>query len=85
MSSSYYDPTTGEQTTDNVVADMSKLINSYTPDALMEVASKVTDNRLAAMLKGAATAPEAKRKALLFTGILLFTIFLGSIGRKNLI
>jgi len=52
---------------ENTYNKMASSIQHYTPEMLSELAGKVKDSGLANILTKAATAPDAKRKALIFT------------------
>jgi len=49
------------------IGKISEFMHSNTPDSVMALANKITDNKLATILKNAATAPDAKRKAVIFS------------------
>lgn len=44
-----------------------KFMHTNTPESILSIASKVSDSKLANILKQAATAPDAKRKAIIFS------------------
>jgi len=49
------------------IGKVSTFMHTNTPESVMAIANKVTDSKLAAILKNAATAPDAKRKAVIFS------------------
>lgn len=58
------------ETAGNIAKEIGKVstfTHTNTPESVMAIANKVTDSKLAAILKNAATAPDAKRKAVIFS------------------